>query len=77
MSKMIQIRNVPDDVHRALKRRAAEQGTTLSELLVKEVTGLASRPSLADLMTRIRSRRRARVRETSAAAVRAEREGRG
>jgi len=76
MSKMIQLRNVPDDVHRTLKRRAAEEGTTLSELLVREVTAVARRPSLGELMLRIRRRRPVRLSESSAEAVRAEREAR-
>jgi plasmid stability protein len=76
MSKMIQLRNVPDEVHRTLKRRAAEQGTTLSELLVREVTAIARRPSLAELMQRIRRRRPVRLSESSAEAVRSEREPR-
>ena len=76
MSKMIQLRNVPDDVHRTLKRRAAEEGTTLSELLVREVTAVARRPSLGELMQRIRRRRPVRLLESSAEAVRSEREAR-
>jgi antitoxin FitA len=76
MSKMIQLRNVPDDIHRTLKRRAAEEGTTLSELLVREVTAVARRPSLGELMTRIRRRRPVRLSESSPEAVRSEREAR-
>ena len=76
MSKMIQLRNVPDDVHRALKRRALEQGTTLSELLVREVTAVARRPSLHELMKRIGGRRPVRLTESSVEAVRSEREAR-
>ena len=76
MPKMIQLRHVPDDVHRVLKRRAAEEGTTLSELLVREVTAIARRPTLGDVLERIRRRPRVRVSEPSADAVRAEREAR-
>jgi antitoxin FitA len=76
MSKMIQLRNVPDDVHRTLKRRAAEEGTTLSELLVREVTAVARRPSLGELMQRISRRRPVRLSESSAEAVRSERAAR-
>jgi antitoxin FitA len=53
MSKMIQIRNVPDDLHRKLKVRAAEQGTSLSEFLLAEVEEIADRPTLAELMERL------------------------
>jgi plasmid stability protein len=54
--KMIQIRNVPDDVHRALKERAAREGTTMSDLLLSELPRVANRPSTEQLMERIRSR---------------------
>lgn len=50
---MIQIRNVPDDLHRRLKVRAAERGTSLSELLLAEVEAIADRPTLAELMERL------------------------
>ncbi len=53
MSKMIQIRNVPDDLHRKLKLRAAERGTSLSEYLLAEVEQIADRPTLAELMERL------------------------
>jgi antitoxin FitA len=53
MSKMIQIRNVPDDLHRKLKVRAAERGTSLSEFLLAEVEEIADRPTLAELMERL------------------------
>lgn len=76
MSRMIQLRNVPDDVHRTLKRRAFEEGTTLSELLVREVTAIARRPTLVDLFQRIRARPRVQPSEPPADAVRAEREAR-
>jgi antitoxin FitA len=53
MSKMIQIRNVPDDLHRKLKVRAAERGTSLSEYLLAEVEEIADRPTLSELMERL------------------------
>jgi plasmid stability protein len=56
MSKMIQIRNVPDDVHKALKIRATEEGLSLSEYLLREVTKVVQKPSLAEVMERIRRR---------------------
>ena len=76
MAKMIQIRNVPDDIHRLLKVRAAQEGLTLSQLLLREATALAQRPSIQEIVDRIRSRSSAELKETSAAALRAEREGR-
>ena len=54
--KMIQVRNVPDDLHRALKVRAAMDGTTLSDLILNELPRLAYRPSPDQLLERIRAR---------------------
>jgi antitoxin FitA len=54
MSKMIQIRNVPDDLHRTLKVRAAQAGMTLSDYLLSEIEQVAERPTLAEMMERLR-----------------------
>lgn len=53
---LIQIRNVPDDVHRTLKARAAAEGTSLSEYIVREVTRVARTPTPQELDARIRER---------------------
>ena len=76
MPKMIQLRNVPERVHRTLKARAAKAGTTLSQYLIREVTHIAERPTLEEVLERIRRRGAARTKESAAAAVRAERESR-
>lgn len=54
--KMIQVRNVPDDLHRSLKERAAREGTTMSDLILNELPRLAHRPSPQQLLERIRAR---------------------
>jgi hypothetical protein len=46
MPKMIQLRNVPDALHRKLKMRAAMQGTSLSEYLRQEIELIAEQPTL-------------------------------
>jgi len=56
MSKMIQIRNVPDDVHRALKIRAAKAGMSLSDYLRQEVTNVAGTLTLEEALERARRR---------------------
>ena len=56
MAKMIQIRNVPDEVHRTLKVRAAKAGMTLSDYLLSEIERVAEKPTLAEMMERLRSR---------------------
>ncbi len=73
---LIQIRNVPADLHRTLKARAARSGLTLSDYLLRELSQAAQQPTLEELRERIRARRRPASRVDSAAAVRAEREGR-
>jgi antitoxin FitA len=73
---MIQIRHVPDELHRKLKVRAAEAGMTLSDFLRKEVELVAERPTLADLRERIARRSRVRPSVSPAHVIRAEREGR-
>jgi plasmid stability protein len=56
MSKMIQIRNVPDSLHRKLKARAALEGMSLSDYLVAEISRSAERPTLSELRERLRKR---------------------
>jgi plasmid stability protein len=53
---LIQIRNVPDEVHRTLKMRAAAAGTSLSEYVLREVTRVAESPTPEELDERIRAR---------------------
>ena len=54
MAKMVQIRNMPDDIHRKLKVRAAEQGISLSDYLLRLAEHDAGRPTIAELTERIR-----------------------
>lgn len=70
MSKVIQVRDIPDDVHRALKVRAAEQGRTLSELVRAELVEVARRPTLAMMLERLGERETAGAGEAAADAVR-------
>lgn len=76
MSKMIQLRNVPDGLHRTLKSRAALAGKSLSDYLLGEIRDIASRPTLDELAKRIESRGAARLSGSPAALVRAERDAR-
>jgi len=50
---MIQLRNVPDGLHRTLKARAALSGMSLSDYLVAEIRRVAERPTLAELRERL------------------------
>lgn len=53
MSKMIQLRNVPDALHRKLKARAAEQGLSLSDYLIREARKIADRPTDEEIRARL------------------------
>ena len=50
---MIQIRNVPDELHRTLKVRAASLGMSLSNYLLSEIEQVAEKPTLRELMERL------------------------
>jgi len=73
---MLQIRNVPDVIHRQLKSRAALAGTSLSEYALAELTRSLERPTRAELLMRIERRGRTVSAEPAAEAVRAERDAR-
>ncbi len=53
MAKMIQIRNVPDDLHRKLKVRAAQMGMTLSDYLLSEVERVAEKPTMKEWLEKV------------------------
>ena len=74
MSKMVQIRNVPDALHRKLKARAADSGRTLSDYLLAEIGRLAARPTREEMLARLHSRRRATLKTPAAVVIREERE---
>ena len=52
MTKMLQVRDVPDDVHAELRRRASAAGMSLSDFARQALAQLVRRPSLADLLDR-------------------------
>lgn len=74
--KALQIRNVPDDVHRRLKARAALEGRSLSEFALAELRRSLERPTRAELLHRLQAREPVSAGETAADAVRAERDAR-
>lgn len=53
MTMMIQIRNVPDKLHRQLKSRAALEGISMSQFILREIRRALARPSREDVMRRI------------------------
>lgn len=76
MSKMIQLRNVPDGLHRSLKARAALAGMSLSDYLLAEIKEIAEKPTLAELRERLHKHRPVSARIDTAQLVREEREAR-
>lgn len=76
MAKMIQIRHVPDALHKKLRARAALAGMSLSDYLRTELDALADRLTPAELHVRLAALGPMQVREAPADAVRAERESR-
>lgn len=71
MGVLIQIREVPEEVHRTLKARAAASGQSLSEYLRGVLARTAARPTASELAARVRARGTVRLEEPSEAAVRA------
>ena len=76
MPKMIQIRNVPDTLHRTLKAQAALAGMSLSDFLLAEMRRVAERPTLAELRERLHRRSPVNGHPRAAEAVRRERDSR-
>jgi antitoxin FitA len=76
MAVTVQIRNVPDDVHRKLKARAALAGMSISEYLLRELERSLARPIPEELLERLRSHGRVDLAESVAEVVAAEREDR-
>lgn len=73
MPKAIQIRDVPDDVHATLRARAAAAGMSLSEYLLDELTEMARRPTVAEVLARARARHGGASSEAIVQAIREER----
>lgn len=73
---MIQIRHVPEAIHRRIKTRAAEEGLTLSDFLLREVVRIAEQPTAREVLDRLATLPPIRSRKSDAALVRAERDSR-
>lgn len=76
MSVMVQIRNVPSELHRELKARAALEGMSLSDYLLRELRQALDRPTLDEIRKRLSARQSVRPHPSPAAAIRAERKRR-
>ena len=76
MGKMIQIRNVPEGLHRELKSRAALAGMSLSDYLLLEINEIANLPTMDDWLDELGTREPVKLREPAAVTIRKIREGR-
>jgi plasmid stability protein len=76
MAKMIQVRNVPDGLHRKLKSKAALKGLSLSDFLLREMEEVAERPTMKELADRIASRTPVKYKRSPAEILREERDNR-
>lgn len=58
MAKMIQLRHVPDTLHRQLKARASLAGLSLSDFLIREARKIAEQPTAEEMLQRLKRRER-------------------
>jgi plasmid stability protein len=73
---MVQIRSVPADLHRRLKARAAIEGMSMSDYVLRELRKALDRPTRQEVLDRLRSRPQHRLRRAAADVIRAERDSR-
>jgi len=76
MSKMVQIRDVPDSVHSTLKARAASEGISLSDFIKREIERVAERPSMREWLQRTRQTKAISSKLTAAQVIRELRDSR-
>ena len=73
---MVQIRNVPAEFHRRLKARAAIEGMSMSDYVLREVRKALDRPTRQEILERLRARPVRRFKQSVAEVIRAERDDR-
>jgi antitoxin FitA len=73
---MVQIRNVPAEVHRLLKARAAIEGMSMSDYVLREIRKALDRPTRQEILERLRAQPVRHLRRRAAAVIRAERDSR-
>ena len=75
MPKMIQLRHVPDDLHRKLKASAAMDGLSLSDYILREVRQFADKPTMSEMKERLARRRPVNLKPSPTEMIRALRDG--
>ena len=73
---MVQIRNVPPELHRRLKARAAIEGLSMSDYVLREIRKALDRPTRQEVLERLRAQPLRRLRRSAADVIRAERDSR-
>ena len=73
---MVQIRNVPVEIHRRLKARAAIEGMSMSDFILREVRKALDRPTRQEILQRLAARPAQRIRRSAATLVREDRDSR-
>ncbi len=73
---MIQIRNVPDATHRRIKARAAMEGMSMSDYILRELKRLTEKPTIQELSARIAEQPPVTLPESAAEAIRTLRDDR-
>jgi plasmid stability protein len=73
---MVQIRNVPTELHRRLKARAAMEGLSMSDFVMREVRKALDRPTRQEILDRLRGGPVRRLPRSAAEVIRAERDAR-
>ena len=73
---MVQIRNVPSEFHRRLKARAAMEGMSMSDYILREIGKSLDRPTRHEVLERLRARPRRHLKHSAAEVIRAERNAR-
>ncbi len=72
----VQVRNVPPELHRRLKARAAIEGLSMSDFVMRELRKALDRPTRQEILDRLRARPVRRLRRSSSELIRAERDTR-
>jgi len=73
---MIQIRSVPVELHRRLKARAAIEGLSMSDFVLREIRKALDRPTRREVLERLQAQPVRRLRRSAAEVIRAERDAR-
>ena len=73
---LIQVRNVPDEFHRRLKARAAIEGLSMSDYVLRELRKALDRPTRAEVLDRLQAQPVRELRRSAAEVIRAERDAR-